>query len=59
MCLQVPRKKLEIESLPTGEEQGLCVGASFKIAVSTFHNCCNIVALSAGIQLILNPLYLS
>lgn len=36
MCLQVPRKKLEIESLPTGEEQGLCVGASFKIAVSTF-----------------------
>ncbi|KAK9917228.1 hypothetical protein WJX75_002094 [Coccomyxa subellipsoidea] len=30
----VPRKKLEIESLPTGEEQGLCVGASFKIAAT-------------------------
>ena len=31
--LQVPHRKLQLEALPTEKEQGLCVGATFRIAV--------------------------
>ncbi len=31
--LQVPHRELHLEALPTEQEQGLCVGATFRIAV--------------------------